>query len=34
VLAKLAAMHRAELERIGPILKRFFGELSRPPKDD
>jgi DNA-binding MarR family transcriptional regulator len=31
VLAKLAAMHRAELQRIGPILKRFFGELSRPP---
>jgi DNA-binding MarR family transcriptional regulator len=32
VLAKLAAMHRAELQRIGPILKRFFAELSRPPK--
>ena len=31
VLAKLAGMHRAELQRIGPILKRFFGELSRPP---
>jgi len=31
VLAKLASMHRAELQRIGPILKRFFGELSRPP---
>jgi len=33
VLAKLARMHRAELQRIGPLLKRFFGELSRPPKD-
>jgi DNA-binding MarR family transcriptional regulator len=32
VLAKLAAMHRTELHRIGPVLKRFFGELSRPPK--
>jgi DNA-binding MarR family transcriptional regulator len=32
VLAKLAAVHRSELHRIGPILKRFFGELSRPPK--
>ena len=30
VLAKLAAMHRRELQRIGPILKRFFAELSRP----
>jgi DNA-binding MarR family transcriptional regulator len=29
VLAKLAAMHRRELQRIGPILKGFFGELSR-----
>jgi DNA-binding MarR family transcriptional regulator len=33
VLAKLARMHRAELQRIGPLLKRFFGELSRPPTD-
>jgi DNA-binding MarR family transcriptional regulator len=32
VLAKLAAVHRGELQRIGPILKRFFSELSRPPK--
>ncbi|MFI4952608.1 MAG: MarR family winged helix-turn-helix transcriptional regulator [Burkholderiales bacterium] len=32
VLAKLAAMHRRELQRIGPILKRFFAELSRPPR--
>ncbi len=31
VLAKLAAVHRAELQRVGPILKGFFGELSRPP---
>jgi DNA-binding MarR family transcriptional regulator len=30
VLAKLAATHRRELQRIGPILKRFFAELSRP----
>jgi DNA-binding MarR family transcriptional regulator len=28
VLAKLAAMHRDELRRIGPIMKRFFSELS------
>jgi DNA-binding MarR family transcriptional regulator len=28
VLARLAAMHRRELQRIGPILKRFFAELS------
>lgn len=30
VLAKLAAVHRAELQRIGPVLERFFAELSRP----
>ena len=30
VLAKLAATHRRELHRIGPVLKGFFGELSRP----
>ena len=29
VLAKLAAMHRRELQRIGPILKVFFAGLSR-----
>ena len=29
VLAKLAAMHRRELQRIGPVLRRFFGEMSR-----
>ena len=28
VLAKLAAMHRGELQRIGPIMKRFFSELA------
>jgi DNA-binding MarR family transcriptional regulator len=28
VLAKLAAMHRSELQRIGPIMKRFFSDLS------
>ena len=27
VLAKLAAMHRLELQRIGPKLQRFFAEL-------
>jgi DNA-binding MarR family transcriptional regulator len=27
VLAKLAAMHRRELQRIGPELQRFFAEL-------
>jgi DNA-binding MarR family transcriptional regulator len=29
VLAKLAAMHHRELQRVGPTLKRFLGELSR-----
>jgi DNA-binding MarR family transcriptional regulator len=29
VLAELAEMHRRELQRIGPNLKRFFGEVSR-----
>lgn len=28
VLAKLAAMHRGELRRIGPIMERFFAELT------
>ena len=28
VLARLAAMHREELRRIGPIMKRFFSELA------
>ena len=30
VLAKLAALHRSELRRIGPVLERFFAELSQP----
>ena len=30
VLARLAAVHRRELRRIGPLLKRFFAELSQP----
>jgi DNA-binding MarR family transcriptional regulator len=29
LLAKLAAMHRAELQRIGPELERFFASLSK-----
>jgi DNA-binding MarR family transcriptional regulator len=29
VLARLAASHRDELRRIGPIMKRFFSELTR-----
>jgi DNA-binding MarR family transcriptional regulator len=29
VLAKLVAVHRLELKRIGPVLKRFFADLSR-----
>jgi DNA-binding MarR family transcriptional regulator len=29
VLAKLAAMHRGELERLGPFLTRFFNDLPR-----
>jgi DNA-binding MarR family transcriptional regulator len=28
VLARLAAMHREELRRIGPIMKRFFAEFA------
>jgi DNA-binding MarR family transcriptional regulator len=28
VLARLAAMHRDELRRIGPIMKRFFSGLA------
>jgi DNA-binding MarR family transcriptional regulator len=28
VLAKLAAVHRRELRRLGPLLKRFFNDLS------
>jgi DNA-binding MarR family transcriptional regulator len=30
VLAKLAAIHSSELQRIGPVLEKFFAELSRP----
>jgi DNA-binding MarR family transcriptional regulator len=33
VLAKLAAMHQGELRRIGPIMKRFFTELTREEAD-
>jgi DNA-binding MarR family transcriptional regulator len=29
VLAKLAAMHRRELSRIGPMMQRFFGDMAR-----
>jgi len=29
ILARLAAVHRRELERMGPLFKRFFAELSR-----
>ena len=29
VLAKLAAVHRAELRRVGPLIGRFFSDLSR-----
>lgn len=29
MLAKLASVHRRELRRLGPVLERFFGELSR-----
>ena len=28
VLAKLAATHRRELQRIGPIMERFFSEIA------
>ena len=33
VLAKLAALHRGELKRIGPTLERFFAELSRVDRE-
>ena len=29
LLARLAAVHRSELQRIGPLFTRFFVELSR-----
>jgi len=31
VLVKLASMHRVELRRIGPGLRRFFERMSTPP---
>ena len=30
VLAKLAAVHRGELQRIGPIFKRLLADVSKP----
>jgi DNA-binding MarR family transcriptional regulator len=33
VLGKLAAMHRDELRRLGPIMKRFFSELTHEQRD-
>ncbi|HEY6821142.1 MAG TPA: MarR family transcriptional regulator [Burkholderiales bacterium] len=32
VLAKLVVAHREELRRIGPIMKRFFGQIGRRPR--
>lgn len=32
VLSKLASVHRVELQRAGPLLGRFFDELSRPTR--
>jgi len=32
LLAKLASLHRSELQKIGPVLERFFAELSRPAR--
>jgi len=32
LLAKLASLHRSELQKIGPVLERFFAELSRPER--
>ena len=29
VLSKLASVHRVELQRVGPLLGRFFDELSK-----
>ena len=31
ILVKLASMHRVELRRIGPGLRRFFERMSTPP---
>ena len=33
VLARLAAMHRRELQRIGPIMQRFFAEIAGDASD-
>jgi len=30
LLARLASMHRVELKRIGPGLRRFFSHMSSP----
>ena len=32
ILVKLASMHRVELSRIGPGLRRFFERMSTPPR--
>jgi DNA-binding MarR family transcriptional regulator len=32
LLARLAAVHRAELQRMGPDFERFFAEISRPAR--
>ena len=34
VLARLAAMHRKELQRLGPLMTHFFAELAKDPKAD
>jgi len=34
VLVKLASMHRVELQRIGPGLRRFFERMSTPPRGE
>jgi DNA-binding MarR family transcriptional regulator len=34
VLAKLAAMHRRELSRIGPMMQRFFARMSKLEPED
>ena len=33
VLAKLAGIHRRELERLGPVLKRLIADVLRDPPD-
>ena len=32
VLAKLAALHREELARMGPVLERLLAEIARPER--